>query len=267
MVIEIRAVGVADFRGDAELHAGASRDLDRREDPLVGADSPEKREVIAARPRAIDVREPVMDGAHPRRPRHRRALRIGDRDERHPVERVIERPDVGQVEPTVQRRHVRHVLALSHRKVEVVAMEVHDVEVGAPAVNLLEHGEVGRDSVGAAAEPKRARRGRDELRARGRVGAREERHVVSLCHQRLGEVSDDALGSAVELRWNALVEGRDLRDAERTVVVPAHLDRAAQSRRVHAAATSDVPFLNGSGGLRRRWLARRSQSRTADARA
>jgi hypothetical protein len=85
-------------------------------------------------------------------------------------------------------------------------VEVQHVEVGGARDHLLDHREVRRDRVGAAAEAQRRRRARDQLGARRRVAAREQRHVVPEVDQRLGQKMDDALGAPVQLRGHALMQ-------------------------------------------------------------
>jgi len=76
----------------------------------------------------------------------------------------------------------------------------------------------------------------DELRGGVRVAAGEEGDVVSLPHQLIGEIGDDALGAPIKLRRNALVQWCDLGDAQglpRSIDCPlnskAHSHRAARS--------------------------------------
>ena len=57
-----------------------------------------------------------------------------------------------------------------------------------------------------------------EPRLRLRVAAREQRDVVTLRDELVGEPRDDTLGSAVVLRRNALVQRSDLSDAHSSVL-------------------------------------------------
>ena len=81
---------------------------------------------------------------------------------------------------------------------------MRDVEVaGAPADLLELHHGVGL-RVGDLREAKRRRSAGYELGRRLGVAAREERHLMSLPHQLLGQVGNNPLCAAIELRWNAL---------------------------------------------------------------
>ena len=85
------------------------------------------------------------------------------------------------------------------REVQVVDVEVDDVELGARWRDLLEQQDVVRQRVDAArVEPQRPRRARHQPRRGHRVAAGEQRDVVALRHELLGQVGDDALGAAVE---------------------------------------------------------------------
>jgi hypothetical protein len=57
------------------------------------------------------------------------------------------------------------------------------------------------------------RTGRMQLGAGLRVAGGEERHVVAAVHEFLGAVGDNALGTTIELRRYAFVQGRNLGDA------------------------------------------------------
>ncbi len=97
-------------------------------------------------------------------------------------------------------------------------MEVQHVEVVGAAPHLVQHrevcGNVGFERRRIEAYGLLAHR--HEARRRLCLSTCEQRDVVPLVHQRIGEVGHDALGSAVETRRNRFGEGGDLRDAQRT---------------------------------------------------
>ncbi len=62
-------------------------------------------------------------------------------------------------------------------------MEVDDVELVRPAAQVIEHGEVAGDVVADASEPQALGAAGDQLGARLRVAAREQRDVVALADQ------------------------------------------------------------------------------------
>ena len=84
------------------------------------------------------------------------------------------------------------------------------------AEDLFEQQQVRRQLVrgSSASRPQRLGHGRDEVGLRHRVAAGEQRDLVALADQLLGQPGDDALGAAVELGGNAFVEGRDLCDSQ-----------------------------------------------------
>ena len=138
--LPVGEVGVVDLGGDPERHAGAPGDLDGAVGPLLGRDAAEEGEIAAGGARAETVefaRQAVVDGAHPVDRRHRRALGVGDGDQRHVGEDAVERHQVGQVEPAVQRRHRGGGDGAQQRELQEVDVEVQDVEVllraGGPA--------------------------------------------------------------------------------------------------------------------------------------
>ena len=84
---------------------------------------------------------------------------------------------------------------------------------GAACDHLLQHGDVVGDRIAAGAvEAQRARRAGTQPRARLRIAAGEQRHVVAELDQLFGEIGDDALGAAIEPRRDALDQRRDLGD-------------------------------------------------------
>jgi hypothetical protein len=103
-----------------------------------------------------------------------------------------------------------------HRKVQEVRVKVQHVEVACARHDVVQHREM-RGDVGFAGrivEAKRALAARMQRGARARVPACEERYLMTKIDQCIGQVRDDALGTAVQARGNRLVEGCDLRDAQ-----------------------------------------------------
>src|SRR5207248_172880 len=75
----------------------------------------------------------------PVRPSQRRALGIGNRDQRHVGERSIERNQVLQVEPPMERRCLSPAELPAERKMEVITMEMDQVELGCMLPHHFEH--------------------------------------------------------------------------------------------------------------------------------
>ena len=108
LLVEVVAVGAVHLGRDLQRQAGSGR---RSRSPGPRASRARcargRRGRRAAAPvarRQQALRQAVMDGRRPVRPGHRRALRVGDRDQRHAGVRPVVRPDLRQVEPAVQRR-------------------------------------------------------------------------------------------------------------------------------------------------------------------
>jgi hypothetical protein len=79
------------------------------------------------------------------------ALRVGDRDDGHVMELTKERPQLGHVEASVQRRQVRDGKAPGDWEMEIRHVEVHDVEPAGELRDLFQHQQVRREGVLAAA--------------------------------------------------------------------------------------------------------------------
>ena len=110
---------------------GATGDLDRPVDPLLGRDAAQEDEVLAGQ--LVTGREQVGG-----RPWWTVALPVGLGSGHRwsfeidttgmSVNSVVDRPEVRQVEAAVQGRRMRHAEPPRQREVEVVEVEVDDVE-------------------------------------------------------------------------------------------------------------------------------------------
>ena len=108
-------------------------------------------------------------------------------------ESVVDRVEVGKVEPAVQGRHALVGEVLKQRILQEIDMEMDHVELIGPSADGVEHHEVAGDVVADAGEPQPLRNARHE-RGRGLgVPARKQRDLVALGHQLLGEPRDDPL--------------------------------------------------------------------------
>src|SRR5690606_7436339 len=89
------------------------------------------------------------------------------------------------------------------------------VELGAAREDALQEHDVMWDPVAhARIEAQRCLAHRYQLGLGLRVPRGEQGDVVSLLHELLREVGDDAFRPAVALGWNTLAQRRDLRDTE-----------------------------------------------------
>jgi len=98
-----------------------------------------------------------------------------------------------------------------------VGVEMDHVVLRRAAEHLLHQHEVQRQRLRMAmVEPQRALPYREQLRGGGGIAAREQRHPMPGAHELFGQVGHDALGTAVQPRWNTFIQGRHLCDAQLT---------------------------------------------------
>ena len=182
-------------------------------------------------------REAVVDGCREVRIRHRPALIVGDRDQRHVVKAQIERKKIGQVLAAMQCSDSAARDRPEQRKLKLVDMEVHDIEVVSALAHAIEHQHViGNRVADAGVEPQRLGHARHQIRRRDRIAAREQRHVVAERHQLLGEVGNDPLSAAVKPWRHAFDQGRDLRDLHRVSCWGRIPPRVPRGKLRHATA-------------------------------
>ena len=203
-------VGLVDLRGDLERNSGALRDLDGPIGPLLRRNPAQKREVITPlwMKRAHRRGQAMIDGREPvHMRRHGASLVVGDRDQRHVRKSVVDRPEVREIEPAVQGCHAFVGQILEQHMLEQVDVEVDHVELIGPPADGVEHHKVAGDVVADAGEPQALRNTRHKLRRGFRVATGEERDVVPLCHEFLGEIGHHPFRAAVELGGTASANG------------------------------------------------------------
>ena len=222
--------------GEAQRHAHRLRDLDGTIDALLRRDAAQEGEVAAgAAPRRVKVgRQAMVDRGDPVRVRNRPALVVADADERRVAEHVEQRLELRQVEATMHGRDLRHREVPRSGKVQVAGMPVDDVELVRHGADELGLEDLGRERIGdRVPEPQGLRPGGEEARARLRVPACNERHVVALPHELLGQPGNDALGPTVLVRRHALEKRRHFGNAHRSPIVSwRHRGRAPRCGRV-----------------------------------
>ena len=89
----------------------------------------------------------MVDGGDEIGVRDRRALTVGDRDQRHFVEAEIERPQVRQILPAVQRRQSAAGERPKEGKMELVDVEMENVELVGTFAHAIQHEHVIRNGV------------------------------------------------------------------------------------------------------------------------
>src|SRR5947207_15606885 len=87
-----------------------------------------------------------------------------NRDNRHIGELVVNRRQIGQVEPAVQGGNVRKRSATRQREVKIIDMEMNDVELIESLKDLLQKDDMMGKSVYGLAQSQRARRDRNQVR-------------------------------------------------------------------------------------------------------
>ena len=183
----------------------------------------------------------MVDRGRPVRLRQRDALVIGDGDDRHLAELVVDRLEIRDIEAAVEGRHVRCTEAPRHREVEVVDVPVDDVEITCGGRDLLELDHLVRQLVqDRLVQPQGA----------GRAG-----HVsfALVCESPLArvtswpsltslldQVADDPLGASVSGRWDALYQRCDLCNSHREHPSVQVLHEGHRTRRASAARDSQT---------------------------
>ena len=158
-------------------------------------------------------RQAVIDGRREVRLRHRAALIVGDRDQRHVVEAEIERQQIGQVLAAVQGGDGAVRDRPEQRELKLVDMEVQDVEVIGALAHAIEHQHVIGDRIDdAGVEPQRLGHAGHEIGRRDRIAAGKQRDVVAQRNELFGQIGDDPFGAAIKPWRHALDQRRDLRD-------------------------------------------------------
>lgn len=205
-----------------------------RIDRLLRRDASEEGEICRlCRGRGQEVcRQTVVDCLHPARLRHRLALHVRDRNDRHGAERIEHRLVLGQVEAAMHRSDERGGLPREHREGQIVEMEVQDIETAREPAHALEHGDVQRHRIAhRVVETQRTRPCRFELCRGARVAAGEQRHVMAEGHKLFREPGNDALGASVQFRWDGLGQRCNLRDSHET---PPCCERCVRTRQTPA---------------------------------
>jgi hypothetical protein len=143
----------------------------------------------------------VVDGGDEICVRDRRALTVRDRDQRHFVEAEIERLQVRQILPAVQRRQRAARKPPKQRKLELVDVKVQDVEIVSTFAHSVQHQHVIRNRIAhVPVEPQRRPRATDKASGRHGIAACEQGHVVTQPDEFLRKIRDNPLRAAIEPR-------------------------------------------------------------------
>lgn len=210
VVLAVRSIDLGcDLQRDARLPG----DFDRAVKPLFRRDAPDEGEVASRLfVEPIEVAgDAVIDRCGPSRPGQWLPLGVRHGDDRDLGEFGVQCPEFGQVEPTVQRRHVGSRKPADKREMQVIRVPVHDIELVRARGHGVQHEHVGSHPVDdALVEPERTWPRRNEPCRRAGIPAGEQRHVVTHPDKRLGEVGHNSLRPSVPCRGHAFGQRCDL---------------------------------------------------------
>src|SRR4029079_1236437 len=116
----------------------------------------------------------MVNRSHPLSLRQWAALRMRNGDNRHIGKLVVNRRQVGQVEPAVQCGNMRKRSATREREVKIVDMEMNDVELIEALKDLLQQDDMMGKGVHRLAQSERARRDWNQVRGCLRISAGEK---------------------------------------------------------------------------------------------
>src|SRR6267143_5554643 len=133
-----------------------------------------------------------------------------NRDNGHVGKLVVERRQIGQVEPAVQGGHVRKGSATRQREMKVVDMEMNDVELIEALKDLLQQEDMMGKGVDCLAQSQRARRDWNQVCGCLGIAAGKKCDLFSLPHELFRQIRDNALRSAVTVWRDAFIERRYL---------------------------------------------------------
>src|SRR6266403_5660036 len=125
----------------------------------------------------------MINRPHPVSLRQWAALRMRNGDNRHIGKLVVNRRQIGQVEPTVQGGNVRKRSATRQREVKIVDMEMNDVELIKALKDLLQQDDMMGKSVHRLAQSQRSRRDWNQMRGCPGIAAGEKCNFFSLPHE------------------------------------------------------------------------------------
>ena len=125
----------------------------------------------------------------------------------------VERRRHWEVLPAMQGRHHRVVQLPEERKMQVVDMKMQDIELGRLGHDLVKHHHVKGDRIMPfSIQPQGAVSAGNDIGARDRVAACEQRHVVAESDELFREIGHYTLSAPVKSRGHAFNQRRNLRN-------------------------------------------------------
>src|SRR6478752_4012224 len=125
----------------------------------------------------------MVNRSHPLSLRQWAPLRMRNGDNRHIGKLVVNRRQIGQVEPAVQGGNVRKRSATREREVKIIDMEMNDVELVDALKDLLQQDDMMSKGVHGLAQSERARRDWNQVRGRLGVATGEKCNLFSQPHE------------------------------------------------------------------------------------
>src|SRR5882762_1141907 len=139
----------------------------------------------------------MINRPHPLSLRQWAALRMRNGDNRHIGKLVVNRRQIGQVEPAVQGGNVCKRSATRQREMEIVDMEMNDVELIESLKDLLQQDDMMGKGVHCLAQSQRPWGDWNQVRGCLGIATGEKCDLFSLPHELFRQVRDNALRSAV----------------------------------------------------------------------
>src|SRR6266850_1471655 len=133
-------------------------------------------------------------------------LRVRNGDNRHIGKLVVNRRQVGQVEPAVQGGQMRKRSATRQREVKIVDMEMNDVELVEALKDLLQQDDMMGKGVHCLSQSQRSRGDWNQVRGCLGIAAGEKCNLFSQPHELFRQIRDNALRSAVTVWRDAFIE-------------------------------------------------------------
>ena len=166
VLLEVALVGRVHFGRDLEWTAAGLRDFDGSIDAFFRRDTAKEGKIPtwAGTEMQLTVRQTVIHGADPVLTGQRVALRVGDGDQRQIRELAVERHDLWQIEPAVQRRHMGNRQAPRDREVQRRDVKVDDVELVHALRNLFDEEQMQRERIDRLRQTQRSRHLCDQRR-------------------------------------------------------------------------------------------------------
>src|SRR6059058_365161 len=125
----------------------------------------------------------MVNRAHPMSLRQWTPLRMRNGDNGHIGKLVVNRRQIGQVEPAVQGGHLRKRSATREREVKIVDMEMNDVELVKALKDLLQQDDMMGKGVYRLTQSQRPRGDWNQVRGCLGIAAGEKRNLFSQPHE------------------------------------------------------------------------------------